>query len=118
MRKPASNVRKVRLASGNHLGKNEFAVARYRQGDPLGSCRVTPLRDQVEPARGEPLAEEPTRDVDHRHDAAAADYDAFHFFCLMRKTKNAAGSDEFSDVACSQSKTTLREAKQHERLGL
>ena len=27
-----------------------------------------------------------------------ADHDAFYFFRLMRKTKNAAGRDEFSDI--------------------
>src|SRR5579871_3046153 len=108
----------VGFTGGNHVGKNELAVAGDGERDPFGARCVAALCDQVKTASREPPAEQAGSDVDHGHDSATAHHDAFYFLCLMRKAKDSAGRDQLGDIARGNGETALRKPKQHERLGL
>src|SRR5579863_10467700 len=108
----------IGFTGGNHVGKNELAVARDGERDPFGPGCVAALCDEVEAASRKSPAEQTGSHIDHRHDTAAAYDDALYFLRLVRKTKDPARRDQLGDVARCDGKTPLGQAKQDEGLGL
>src|SRR5450432_674073 len=107
VREPAGDVRKVGFAGGDHFGGDEFAIAGDGERDPFGAGVIAALRDEIETAGAEILADEPSGDVADGDDAAAAQDYAFDLFGVVRKAEDAARRDEFGDVACGYGETAL-----------
>ncbi len=107
VRNPARNVRGIGFARGRHFRGNQFAFSGDRQRYPFGFLAVTAHRDQVKAASQQALANQFFSHVAHWNDAAAAQDHAFHIFGPVRKTENAAGRDEFRNLAGDHGKPTL-----------
>jgi hypothetical protein len=72
--------------------------------------------DQVKAARRKSPSKQCFGNITHGNDAASSQDYPFHFWCLVRETKNSARGHELGNLIRSNGKSPFSQAQEDERL--
>src|SRR5216684_2609434 len=99
-----------------HLRVDQFAFTGDRQRHPFRLRAIASPGDEVKAERCQTLSGQCLGHVAYRNNPPSSQNHAFDFRRVVRKTKNAAGRDEFRNLSRRHGETPFAQSQQDERL--